>query len=77
MDKEGSPKRSRSPVQKGNSAPGSAVETTHGELSLLTEDEKRLRARVIEHYAWVATWDREYAEAEYRRVRGVLPWLKL
>ena len=36
-----------------------------------------LRTRIVQHYAWVATFDRDYAETEYRRVRERMPWLKL
>ena len=42
-----------------------------------TPDEVRLRTRVIEHYAWVATWDRAYAIEGYRRSKENMPWLKL
>ena len=42
-----------------------------------TEADIRLRTRVIEHYQWVAEWDREYAIWGYRRSRELLPWLKL
>ena len=42
-----------------------------------TEAELRLRARIIEHYQWVSTFDRDYAVWGYRRSREAMPWLKL
>lgn len=41
------------------------------------EAQADLRTRIVQHYAWVAEWDREYAEWSYRRTREQMPWLNL
>ena len=76
MAHEDRSKRIATPMPLGRGDSGSPVAPNLRTWNL-TEAENRLRTVIVQHYAWVATFDREYAEWAYRRTRESMPWLKL
>lgn len=59
------------PTHPGAAA-GLGVNTTHWQAQ-----EIRLRADILAHCAWIASFDRDYAKDTYRNYARQLPWLEL
>jgi len=48
-----------------------------GELAWLTPKDQALRARIIDHCAWISTFNRAEAVSIFNHYHHELPWLKL